>query len=204
MVKNQTGGNKAKQQGRKFRNGADAAAANAATQAVRKAQDATEVYAVVNRILGGRYCEVTDVTGTKRRCTIRKKFTRRRSVNNLAGGVWVLIGLYTWGGQTEGEILEIYTIAEKERLQQLEKRVDFKHLLAVGDQEREVDFHTNAGASALPQADDDADLEEESQDDADHDHDEADDSSSSEPEPPKPTAVSALKQNLDWINEDDI
>ena len=134
MVKNTTGGNKAKQQGRRF-----AVAASLAVTSVRRATEAGEMYAVVSRILGGKFCQVTGVDGIMRRCSIRKKFmARRRGENNLAVGVWVLVGVYDWEKRMDGtqtcDLLEVYSPAEKDRLKQQEKSCNFGALLLVGDE----------------------------------------------------------------------
>lgn len=128
MVKNNTGGNKAKQKGRKF-----SAPVNN-TAAVRKAKEADEMYAVVSKVLGGRYCQVLCLDGVSRRCTIRKKFTARRTGDNqIATGVWILVGLYDWASAAlTCDLLEIYSAAEKEKLRQSET-CNFANMLGVGD-----------------------------------------------------------------------
>ena len=134
MVKNTTGGNKAKQQGRRF-----AIAASQAVTSVRKVAEAGEMYAVVSRVFGGKFCQVTCQDGTVRRCSIRKKFmARRRGENNVAVGVWVLVGLYDWEVRADGsqtcDLLEVYSPAEKDRLRQVEKTCNFACMLQVGDE----------------------------------------------------------------------
>lgn len=151
MVKNTTGGNKAKQQGRRF-----AINASQAVTSVRKAVDKDEMYAVVSRIFGGKFCQVTCQDGIVRRCSIRKKFmARRRGENNVAVGIWVLVGLYDWEVKADGsqtcDLLEVYSAAEKDCLKQQEKNCNFMHLLKVGD---EADQETVAFSSNILPNDD--------------------------------------------------
>ena len=154
MVKNTTGGNKAKQQGRRF-----AINASQAVTSVRKAVDKDEMYAVVSKIFGGKFCQVTCQDGVVRRCSIRKKFmARRRGENNVAVGIWVLVGLYDWEVKADGsqtcDLLEVYSAAEKDCLKQQEKNCNFMHLLKVGD---EADQETVAFSSNSLANDDDDD-----------------------------------------------
>jgi translation initiation factor IF-1 len=146
MVKNTTGGNKAKQQGRRF-----AINASQAVTSVRKAVDKDEMYAVVSKIFGGKFCQVTCQDGMVRRCSIRKKFmARRRGENNVAVGIWVLVGLYDWEVKADGsqtcDLLEVYSAAEKDCLKQQEKNCNFMHLLKVGDEadQETVAFSSNS------------------------------------------------------------
>ena len=154
MVKNTTGGNKAKQQGRRF-----AINASQAVTSVRKAVDKDEMYAVVSKIFGGKFCQVTCQDGMVRRCSIRKKFmARRRGENKVAVGIWVLVGLYDWEVKADGsqtcDLLEVYSAAEKDCLKQQEKNCNFMHLLKVGD---EADQETVAFSSNSLLNDDDGD-----------------------------------------------
>jgi hypothetical protein len=86
-----------------------------------------------------------------RRCSIRKKFmARRRGENNVAVGIWVLVGLYDWEVKADGsqtcDLLEVYSAAEKDCLKQQEKNCNFMHLLKVGDEadQETVAFSSNS------------------------------------------------------------
>lgn len=215
MVKNSTGGNKSRQQGRKFK-----AAGELTNTAVRRVREEGEMYAAVTRMFGGKFCQVVGTDGILRRCAIRKKFSQRRSQNNLTAGVWVLLGLYDWNNKDKDDasisttcscdLLEIYNPGEKERLKQLEKDCNFGPLLAVGET-KDVSFSENNPHSKPAHTDDsDADHEdnEESDDDGLFQHNSIDSVKTpkeqlvpvSAPEYKKPT----LQDQMDWINEDDI
>lgn len=227
MVKNTTGGNKAKQQGRRF-----AVAASLAVTSVRRATEIGEMYAVVSRILGGKFCQVTGVDGIVRRCSIRKKFmARRRGENNLAVGVWVLVGVYDWEKRMDGtqtcDLLEVYSPAEKDRLKQQEKSCNFGALLLVGDEaDQETvafsEYKQQGGGTTTEEGLEEetikpqrikrdlADMDKEDpvdDDEEDDDEDDEDDSVDSAtqtfvaPEPKKKAPAAAA---ADWINVDDI
>jgi hypothetical protein len=83
---------------------------------------------------------------------------RRRGENNVAVGIWVLVGLYDWEVKADGsqtcDLLEVYSAAEKDCLKQQEKNCNFMHLLKVGD---EADQETVAFSSNSLLNDDDGD-----------------------------------------------
>lgn len=116
MVKNTSGGNKAKGYARKnFIKG---------TSSLRISQEEAEVYAMVSKVLGGSMCHVTDLEGTEMLCHIRGKFRGRGKRDNFIGaGTWVLVGLRDWekepskGKLLNCDILEVYSDYDKERLQ---------------------------------------------------------------------------------------
>jgi translation initiation factor IF-1 len=197
MVKNNTGGNKAKQKGRKF-----SAPVNN-TAAVRKAKEADEMYAVVSKVLGGRYCQVLCLDGVSRRCTIRKKFTARRTGDNqIASGVWVLVGLYDWASAAlTCDLLEIYSAAEKEKLKQSET-CNFASMLGVGDtSEVDVGFSEHGvKESSISSSSSSSSSEEEEEDDLFLKPQEAAVQTQTQE---KPQAV-VVKEQMDWINVDDI
>ena len=161
MVKNATGGNKAKQCGRKFTSSGGGGGGSGAS--VRKVKEEGEMYGAITRLNGGKYCQVLCVDGVNRRCVIRKKFTsKRRGENMIAVGVWVMVGLPAWGG--DGDILEIYSHTEKDQLKQQEKAGLFTAIQGVGElhgggAETEVQFSERWRAEA-------AESESESEDDA--------------------------------------
>ena len=86
MVKNKTGGNKAKKQGRKHINIPQ-------NRNTRFAKEDGEMYAVITKIFGGPNCEAKCNDGKTRMCIIRNKFRGRgKRDNNVALGTWVLVG----------------------------------------------------------------------------------------------------------------
>ena len=119
MVKN-AGGNKSKKVARKN-------VSYGGSQDVRKAADASEMYAVVAKIYSSQRCSVLGADGNTYQCTIRGKFLKnKRSSEGLVNGAWVLIGFYDWEVRSDGskkcDLLEIYSNLEKDKLKQLETR----------------------------------------------------------------------------------
>ena len=120
MVKN-AGGNKSKRVARKN------VSYSGGTQDVRKAADASEMYAAVSKIYSSQRCSVMGADGNTYQCTIRGKFLKnKRSSEGLVNGAWVLIGFYDWEVRSDGskkcDLLEIYSNLEKDKLKQLETR----------------------------------------------------------------------------------
>jgi len=119
MVKN-TGGNKSKKVARKN-------VSNTTTHDVRKATDASEMYAAVLKIYSSQRCSVLGADGNTYQCTIRGKFLKnKRSGDGLINGAWILIGFYDWEVRSDGskkcDLLEIYSNMEKDKLKQQEAR----------------------------------------------------------------------------------
>jgi len=120
MVKN-AGGNKSKKVARKN------VSYGGGSQDVRKAVDASEMYAAVTKIYSSQRCSVLGADGNTYQCTIRGKFLKnKRSSEGLVNGAWVLIGFYDWEVRSDGskkcDLLEIYSNLEKDKLKQLETR----------------------------------------------------------------------------------
>jgi len=117
MVKNSTGGNKAKGQARKF-------VTAPKSHALRLSQDESEVYAVVMKVLGNGMCHVLCMDNKTRLCHIRGKFTGRRKKEHIINvGTWVIIGLREWeAGKAfdkkleNCDLLEVYDDSDKDRL----------------------------------------------------------------------------------------
>jgi translation initiation factor IF-1 len=119
MVKN-AGGNKSKKVARKN-------VTYTTTQDVRKAVDASEMYAAVTKIYSSQRCSVLGADGNTYQCTIRGKFLKnKRSGDGLVLGAWILIGFYDWEVRSDGskkcDLLEIYSNIEKDKLKQTETR----------------------------------------------------------------------------------
>ena len=117
-VKNKTGGNKAKKQGRKH-------VAIPTTRKVRFSEDPCEVYACCEKMLGNSTCRVKCIDGKTRRCIIRKKFKgRHKSDNMVTIGTWLLVGIrdYETGNSNDTpencDLIEVYRNNEKDDLMQ--------------------------------------------------------------------------------------
>ena len=132
MVKN-AGGNKSKKQARKTVSGL-----NTTTQNVRYTAEPGEIYAVIEKIYGGKTCQIMCEDGVSRRCTIRRKFTSaRRGDNAIAPGTWIMAGLYDWEKRADGtqncDMLEIYSSGEREKLKQTVNAKTLKHIIMVNN-----------------------------------------------------------------------
>jgi hypothetical protein len=116
MVKNNTGGNKAKGFARKNLVKRDTV--------LRVAREEGEIYAQAVKIMGGRIASAIDIEGNSLRAHIRGKFSGRGKRDNFIGpGTWLLVGLHDWqigniksGGVKDCDILEVYNETDKERL----------------------------------------------------------------------------------------
>ena len=127
MVKNISGGNKAKRASR--------GVTTAAPKPLRYAVEG-EIYAVVDKILGGSNCHVKCQDNIVRLCVIRKKFKGGNKRDNyLKAGVWCLVGIREWqnNGKIETcDLLEVYNDQEAERLIQ-STSVNLNHLVVKQD-----------------------------------------------------------------------
>ena len=112
MVKN-TGGNKAKKYANK--------SFNVSNKTTRFSLDSDELYAIVNKMMGGNLCEVFCIDGITRLCVIRRKFYGKgRRDNWLSKGKWILVGLRSWettnNDKNKCDLLEVYSDYDKEKL----------------------------------------------------------------------------------------
>ena len=115
MVKNATGGNKAKGFARKNFAKKDSP--------LRISEDELEVYAQVTKVHGGAMCQVTTLEGNDLLCHIRGKFRGRGKRDNFIGnGTWLLVGLRDWekepapGKLLNCDVIEVYNDGDKIRL----------------------------------------------------------------------------------------
>jgi initiation factor 1A len=134
MVKN-TGGNKAKKFASK--------SFNPQMKATRFSIDKDEVYASVNKMLGGGMCEVLCIDGTLRLCVIRGKFSGKgKRDNRLCRGKWVLVGLRSWQitskEKDKCDLLEVYNDNDKEKLIKNSKE-NFRNLLSITEDDNNND-----------------------------------------------------------------
>jgi initiation factor 1A len=112
MVKN-TGGNKSKKLASK--------SFNTSNKTTRFSANIYELYAIVNKMMGGNICEVFCIDGITRTCIIRRKFSGKgRRDNWLSKGKWILVGLREWETvnkeKNKCDLLEVYNDTDKEKL----------------------------------------------------------------------------------------
>lgn len=109
MVKNTTGGKKAK-----------SVARYVAPTMFRPAKEEGELYAIVEKNMGNGILNVKCIDNVMRRCMVRKKFTgRQRDV--LQVGSWILVGLREFETiKDKCDLIEIYTSSDVSRLQLLD------------------------------------------------------------------------------------
>ncbi len=110
MVKNTTGGKKAKQGCHKT---------FTSTKTVLSSSP-FEIYGIVVKMMGGKICEVKCDDQETRLCHIRGAFSgKNKSANFLRPGQWVLVGLREWSSsKNHCDLLCIYTDRDKEKIQQ--------------------------------------------------------------------------------------
>jgi initiation factor 1A len=142
MVKNTTGGNKAKGFARKNQ--------VKSSNVLRVSHDEAEVYAQVTKVLGGAMCHVCDLEGTNMLCHIRGKFRGRGKRDNfIENGTWVLVGLREWEKEpTNGklmncDILEVYNDYDKERLKSTVTTINWNNFIANDNKKFLVSSETN-------------------------------------------------------------
>jgi len=117
MVKNTTGGSRAKCLARKNEQSGGALR-------LRVAQEEGEQYAIVRKIYGGTRCEVFCDDSVSRQGIIRGKFSGRNKRHNvIQAGTIVLVGLREWATCKEGkmeecDVLEVYSAMEVDQLKQ--------------------------------------------------------------------------------------
>ena len=230
MVKNNTGGNKSKKQGRKY---AAPTLEQQGQQKVRRVEEVGEIYAAITKIFGGTTCKVVDINGVTRDCIIRRKFNSAggKRQNMIAIGTWVLVGIRDWEVRANGEqkcdLLEVYSASEKDRLKQIENNFNFKILNIASD----VSTSNNRGSNIEEQGskyDENCDIVTFNNNNNDNNNieesspnydDESTSSTSSDEEEDKPTIakptitpptkitphINNMKNHNDWmINVDDI
>jgi initiation factor 1A len=116
MVKNTTGGNRAKSFARK----------NESQQftKLRMSECEEERYAIVRKIFGGTRCEVFCDDSVTRQAIIRGKFSgRNKRANAIQSGTIILVGIRDWvtkkdGKMEECDVLEVYSLLEVDQLKQ--------------------------------------------------------------------------------------
>ena len=129
MVKNSSGGNKAKGFARKNLTKRDTA--------LRVADEEGEVYAQAVKVMGGNIASAIDIDGLPLRAHIRGKFRGKGKRDNFIGpNVWLLVGLHEWTAEKkQGEIrdcdiLEVYSDIDKNRLKNSVTSVNWSKFIA--------------------------------------------------------------------------
>lgn len=131
MVKNNTGGNKAKGFARKNLVKKDTT--------LRMPHEEGEIYAQAVKVMGGSIASVIDIEGQPLRAHIRGKFRGRGKRDNfITSGTWLLVGLHDWqnnsGHKTSDlrdcDILEVYSENDKNRLKNSVTNVDWSRFIA--------------------------------------------------------------------------
>lgn len=130
MVKNTTGGSKHKSQARKN------VVSRGVSGPLRLATEEGEIYAQVERILGGCNCHVKCTDGETRLCVIRGKFRGRGKRDNMLSiGTLVLVGIRDYESNRSSkdklqncDLLEVYRETDKERVKN-SSRVDWSKLV---------------------------------------------------------------------------
>ena len=140
MVRNVTGGNKAKGQARK--------SSGRQNTALRLSLDEDwELYAQVTRMLGNGMCHVVCVNdGVTRLCHIRGKFRGHNKKDNvIKNGSWLLVGIREFESSaadkskmSKCDLLEVYSDLEKERLKTAVK-IDWSAFLANDNKNANLD-----------------------------------------------------------------
>tara|TARA_Y100000591_G_C21777383_1_gene669077 strand:+ start:98 stop:652 length:555 start_codon:yes stop_codon:yes gene_type:complete len=132
MVKNTKGGNKGKKQGRKYVNAGG-------QQRTRFAEDADEIYACCQKMLGNGMFVALCHDKKERLCIIRNKFKGRGKRDNIINiGTWVLIGRRSFEARAEGklekcDLLEVYSDSERHKLKQQQTHINWQIFEAVGN-----------------------------------------------------------------------
>ena len=107
---------------------------------VRTSTNSNEVYAVVEKKLGGGLLSVKCIDGIPRQCKIRGKFTGKKK-EYVEVGTWILVGLYDFDKTNKKcDLLEVYTQNDVRSLQKLDGNW---HVLGAEKQVSEEDHVTD-------------------------------------------------------------
>jgi initiation factor 1A len=110
MVKNLTGGKKAKQGSSK----------TFVSNKTILSTSPFEVYGIVVKMMGGKVCEVKCNDNVVRLCHIRGAFSgKNKGANFIRPGQWVLVGIREWASnKNHCDLLCIYNDRDKEKILQ--------------------------------------------------------------------------------------
>lgn len=150
MVRNTGGGNKGKKQARKHVN-------QGGSTKTRFSEDADEIYACCQKLLGNGMFLALCSDKKERICIIRNKFKGKRKRDNIINtGTWVLIGKRDFEARAANklekcDLLEVYSDSDRHKLKQHETQINWSIFNSVlnGDghhNDNEFDFvESNAG-----------------------------------------------------------
>jgi hypothetical protein len=133
MVKNTTGGNRAKGYARKN--------LVKGSGSLRISEDPLEIYVQVSKILGGGNCTVVDLNNEEFLCHIPGKFKGRGKRDNfIATYSWLLVGLREWEKSSDVhdtkkkkrncDVIAVYSDTDKLRLKNTIVSIDWKNFIA--------------------------------------------------------------------------
>ena len=131
MVKNSTGGNKAKGFARK-----GASSNEKKDKPLRVSENEFEVYAIIEKINGNGMCDVMCMDGELRLLHIRGKFRGRGKRDNIIDKTsWLLVGIRDYETVKEGkkqncDLLEVYNSSEKDKLKLTVTNVNWKKFIS--------------------------------------------------------------------------
>jgi initiation factor 1A len=131
MVKNSTGGNKAKGFARK-----GASSNEKKDKPLRVSENEFEVYAIIEKINGNGMCDVMCMDGEIRLLHIRGKFRGRGKRDNVIDKTsWLLVGIRDYETVKEGkkqncDLLEVYNSSEKDKLKLTVTNVNWKNFIS--------------------------------------------------------------------------
>lgn len=144
MVKNTGGGGNAKRQARKFQG-------KNKSEELRKSENPSEVYAIVDLIYGNGLNIYTN-TGQEIWCRVPGKFKGRNKRNNfIEKGAWVLVGIYEWENNKAPKSCELLYIYDRNEIEQLQSLPDTKVNLLI----KKTNGTNNNNSSSEPIDDDD-------------------------------------------------
>ena len=144
MVKNKTGGNRAKKVARKNIN------ESLTPRKLRFVEHEDEMYAIVTKMIGNGQVQVLGTDDKERLCFIRYKFSGRNKQSNLVQlGSWVIVGNRSWETNNpcklpKCDLLEIYSHQEKSRLIQ-EAKTNLSALLKEDKKQMHLDDNLEGG-----------------------------------------------------------
>lgn len=195
MVKN-LGGNKAKKFASK--------SFNAPQRPTRFSEEEGEIYAIVNKLMGGSICEVLCIDGITRTCVIRGKFSGKGKRDNIImKGKWLLVGLRDWEVTTKDkqrcDLLVVYNDTDKEKLIKNSKD-SFRVFLSINNEEEEFDKDQ---IEFINSRDEELELEEEN-DDNDSDNDNRQGKENEENEEATKKNITTIIEQVDWVDINDI
>lgn len=151
MVRNTTGGNKAKKLGNRNMT---------SNRRIQYSSDPLEMYGIVTGMPGGRICSVYGTDGKDYICHIRGAFCgKNKGSNFIKKGLWVLFGKREWSEtNNHSDLLCIYS--DKEQEQVLQQPIDFSGLQKKENELKEITVSKEEQDIQFQQSDDEIDFED--------------------------------------------